>query len=37
VEPIGNILTNWGFRVDGEAQAVELNGVPVARVAWIAK
>jgi SAM-dependent methyltransferase len=37
VEPIGNVLTNWGFRVDGEAQAVELNGVPVARVAWITK
>ena len=34
-EPIGDILHDWGFAVSGEAEAVELNGVPVNRVAWI--
>jgi hypothetical protein len=35
VEPLGDILTAWGFAVAGETEAVELNGVPVNRVAWI--
>jgi len=34
-EPIGDILRDWGFAVSGNAEAVELNGVPVNRVAWI--
>lgn len=35
VEPLGDILSGWGFDVAGEAEAVELNGVLVNRVAWL--
>lgn len=34
-ELVGDQLRNWGFQVAGEAEAAELNGVVVTRVAWI--
>lgn len=36
VEPLGELLTNWGFRVAGEAEAVDpQHNVSITRVAWI--
>lgn len=37
VEPLREMLTAWDFTVEGDAEAFELNGVPVTRVAWITK
>ena len=34
-EPIGRILRAWGYRVVGEAEGVDLNGVVFTRVAWV--
>ena len=34
-EPVGKILREWGYRVAGEAEGVDLNGVVFTRVAWV--
>jgi hypothetical protein len=33
-EPVGRILRNWGYQVDGEAEGIDTNGVIFTRVAW---
>ena len=35
VEPVAEPLREWGFRVAGEAEARDSNGVVFTRVAWI--
>lgn len=36
VEPVDDYLRDWGFQVDGTAEAVDpANGIPVNRVAWV--
>ncbi|HEY6582121.1 MAG TPA: class I SAM-dependent methyltransferase [Rubrobacter sp.] len=33
-EPVGRILRNCGYQVDGEAEGIDTNGVIFTRVAW---
>lgn len=34
-EPAGDLLSEWGFDVHGQADSADLNGVVITRVAWI--
>lgn len=34
-EPVGDILRGWGYRVAGEAEGADANGVVFTRVAWV--
>lgn len=33
-EPVGETLRDWGYRVDGEAEGADTNGVVLTHVAW---